>query len=431
MKRIVIILISLGWITLPIFSQIVVNQSDMPVVGDTIRVSITNVVPAGYASTAFDTVWDYAGLEAMSQRIDTFVSATATPLAYQWFFVLAGGANLASPLGSSPIPVLPVTQSFTFFKNSASSYSDLGSAYTLQGLPLPAKYDVPDKLYQFPLAPGLTWSSVSSFAISIPGLAAYSTQRTRSNLVDGWGTLVTPYGTFQTLRVKSTLAMHDSIYIDSLGTGFPFNRNIIEYKWLAKGKGIPLLQINEEGALVRATYRDIYRMSAQPLTVTIGPDTAVLKGTILTLHATVTGGLPPYQIFWNTQDTGNTITDTIQKMQTYSVVVMDALQNFAMAQKVVSIKYPPGVEEYTPAQIKIYPNPTQGAVNFALPENVGTALIQVFTPQGKSMKTVQVFSGTGEFSADLTDLPNGIYFIRISTKTKIYTTKLQILNPQS
>ena len=107
--------------------------------------------------------------------------------------------------------------------------------------------------------PGMTWSSTSAFSIAIPDLAYYLTRRTRTSQVDGWGSLITPYGTFQTLRIKSLLSLHDSVYIDSLGTGFPLNRNITEYKWLAKGYGVPILQINEEAGIAVATYRDFLR----------------------------------------------------------------------------------------------------------------------------------------------------------------------------
>jgi hypothetical protein len=428
MKKIFLFLCAIGWITSPMYSQIIVNQADMPSPGDSLRVSITNVVPAGYAKTAMDTAWNYAALEALSQRVDTFVNATATPTGYQLFFVLLGGANLASPKGSSPIPGIPVSQGYSFFKNSSTSFSDLGAAYTIQGLPLPAKYDIPDKLYQFPITPGLTWSSTSNFAITVPGVVSYSTHRIRTNLADGWGNLTTPFGTFQTLRVKSTLAIHDSIYIDSLAAGFPFNRNIIEYKWLAKGKGIPLLQITEEGNLVTATWRDIYRMSAQPLTVSLGPDTAVLKGTVLTLHATVTGGTPPYQIFWNTLDSGNTITVTVQDIQTYTVLVLDALQNFGTAQKIVSIRYPPGVEEHRSDNLQVYPNPTRGNIHFTLSENTGTAEIQIYSSQGKLINSKSVDATAAEVNADLTALNDGIYYVRILTETQTYTTKIQILH---
>ena len=144
MKKFLIIFLAVGWIASPLFSQITINQSDMPVIGDTLRVSVTNVVPPGYAKTAMDTTWNFASLEALSQRIDSFSSITATPVAYQFFFMPIG-ANLAAPKSSSPIPGLPISQGFTFFKNNTTSFSDLGSAYTIQDIPFPVKYDNPDR----------------------------------------------------------------------------------------------------------------------------------------------------------------------------------------------------------------------------------------------------------------------------------------------
>jgi hypothetical protein len=253
----------------------------------------------------------------------------------------------------------------------------------------------------------------------------YSTQRIRSSEVDGWGNLITPFGTFATVRVKSTLNIHDSIYVDSLAIGFGFDRNIIEYKWLGKGYGIPLLQINEEGPLVTATYLDSCRMSAQPLSVTLGPDTTVTVGTTLTLHAKVSYGTPPYQIIWSTLETGDSITVTVQDAQTYSAVVLDAMQNVAIAQKVVSV-YGVGIGERNEGEMNIYPNPASGTVNIRLPEKFTEADLQVLTIQGKIVRESVVYPSSGEFNADLTSLPEGAYLIKISAKNKNYFGKIQI-----
>ena len=76
------------------------------------------------------------------------------------------------------------------------------------------------------------------------------------NHVDGWGTLITPYGTFSVLRQKSEVYEYDSIYIDSLGFGVPVTRNYTEYKWLAKGMKIPVLQVNDNFGGLVAKYID-------------------------------------------------------------------------------------------------------------------------------------------------------------------------------
>ncbi|MFH1159842.1 MAG: hypothetical protein V1733_02720, partial [bacterium] len=122
-------------------AQIVINQSDMPSPGDTIRMSM---------------------------------------------------ANLAAPRGNNEFfPGLPVNQYYIFYKNSNAAFVDVGFAFKIQGVPIPARYDTPDKQYQFPLDTNATWASVSSVSFGVPGMFYFSTHRTRSSFVDGWGTVIT------------------------------------------------------------------------------------------------------------------------------------------------------------------------------------------------------------------------------------------------
>ena len=122
-----------------------------------------------------------------------------------------------------------------------------------------------DKIYNFPVSFGDADSSDSDYTLSVPGIGYVEGQQHRVNNVDGWGTLTTPFGTFNTLRVVSELTGQDSIYLDTLGFGFSFPRNKTrEYKWLATNSGIPELQINTTvlGAtevISSIRYRDIYR----------------------------------------------------------------------------------------------------------------------------------------------------------------------------
>jgi hypothetical protein len=73
--------------------------------------------------------------------------------------------------------------------------------------------------------------------------------------------LHTPYGSFQTLRLKSEVFEYDSIYLDTLGQGIVLNRNYIEYKWLGTGRGLPLLVATTDEFLgARITYLDSLRI---------------------------------------------------------------------------------------------------------------------------------------------------------------------------
>ncbi len=249
-------------LSLPILGQITIDQTDMPSPGDTLRVSQSITIPPGFETGGDDQVWDFSSLQPEGQRVESFISATATPTAYQFFFVILGGANMAAPLNIPTVSGFPVSDGYTFFRKSTGAYQDLGMAVSIQGFPVPARFDVPDDLYKFPLQPGNSWNSRSAFELPVPDLAYLSVERERTTIADGWGTLITPFGTFQTIRLKSEVTEEDSIYLDSISNGFNITRNYTEYKWLAKEEGIPVLTVTREGAIATAVYRDIPRQIA-------------------------------------------------------------------------------------------------------------------------------------------------------------------------
>jgi len=250
---------------LPLQAQIVIDVSDMPSTGDTVRISTAtgisgiDPVPAGPAYS-----WDFSTLSWLSQSLDTFIAVTATPTLYQFVFnnafIYPPAANLAQRVKLLEfIPGLPLQDIYQFYYRTNGSFSFLGYAGTISGIPIPIKYSPPDLYYTFPLNYGDADSSQSAFSFAFPGLGYIFSERERKNFVDGWGDLTTPYGTFQTLRVRSEVEEFDSVYIDSLGQGIALDRQFVEYRWLAKGFSAPLLQVTVEGPVVTATYIDSLR----------------------------------------------------------------------------------------------------------------------------------------------------------------------------
>lgn len=240
----VCLLAILGIFTVQSFGQITIDDSDMPSAGDTIRISTAlNFDLYDFEETGENFTWDYSNLVSISQRVDTFVAVTETPIFYWPFFIFS--ANLASPLISdSPFPEIPLTDTYNFYNNNSNNYSDLGFAATLFGIPLPFKFDNPDVVYDFPMNYGNADSSESGFNFGLENLGYIKVERKRVNTVDGWGSLITPYGTFDVLRMKSEVYEYDSVYIDSISLGIPVEREYIEYKWLAKEQKIPLLTVS-------------------------------------------------------------------------------------------------------------------------------------------------------------------------------------------
>jgi hypothetical protein len=240
------------------YTQITITNSDMPSPGDTVRRSLTtDFLGIDYSLTGPNYNWDFSSLEPITQTVDTFVDVNSVPLAYWIVFVLTGAANLAENFSEiDTIPELPVSDPYRFFKKNSNSYNDVGYAITVSGFPVPLRLNPADVVYKLPLEFGNADSSNASGDIGLAGFGYIGIDRKRVNEVDGWGILTTPYGTFDVLRLKSEVFESDSVYIDSLGFGQALERNYIEYKWMANGIIAPLLQVTEEGPVVRISYVD-------------------------------------------------------------------------------------------------------------------------------------------------------------------------------
>lgn len=255
MKKIYIALV--GFLFTNIASaQITISTSDMPSVGDTFRVSnglidpTIDPVPTGTSFT-----WDFSNLQMVTQDVDSFISVSSTGAIYSLVFSNIPfnpyRANLAAKGPTLPaVPQVTISDVNYFYYNTSASYVVSGYGATINGVQAPIPFNNKDYIYNFPVNFGDTDSSDSDFQLALPGFGFYSHAQHRVNSVDGWGTLITPFGTFNTVRVKSMITSNDSIYLDSLGTGFAFSLPpTTEYKWLGTQAGIPLLQITTTNTL--------------------------------------------------------------------------------------------------------------------------------------------------------------------------------------
>lgn len=238
-------------------AQVNITSDDMPNAGDTIRYS-TAISTGGvdFTLTGENYDWDFSAMAPLFQAVDTFVSVSSVPILYQFVFIPNFVANLAKKIPEIDTLGIPVTDAYQFFKNTSSSFTDVGVAVTVNDLPLPLKFDNPDVIYNFPVEYGNSNTSYSGVEFEIPDLGFISIDRQRVNEVDGWGTLTTSMGAFDVVRMKSSVIEKDSIYIDSISSGQALDRNYTEYKWLSPEFIRPLLQVTEEGPLLTVTWVD-------------------------------------------------------------------------------------------------------------------------------------------------------------------------------
>lgn len=244
------------------FAQITVTSADMPNSGDSIVISTANlagvtVLPGDTAAT-----WDYSTLVPAIQRYDKYDSPTTFTAPFNLVFnplnTSYGRDNYQ--LTSFPIPGFTLTDAYDFLKESSSTWKQIGLGYTLNSTPIPFLYSNPDIIYRFPMNYGNSDSCDYDYALpfSIPGLGYYAESGHRHNIVDGWGSLTTPFGTFNTLRITSVIDAVDTVYLDALGFGSNIPRpRRYEYKWLANGMKIPVLQIDATDVMGTPTINNI------------------------------------------------------------------------------------------------------------------------------------------------------------------------------
>lgn len=237
---------------------------NLPSPGDTIRISESqSVAGVSYTVTGAGQTWDFSGLIPFNQRLDTFASINSVSMIFQLAFnniILYPNSqsNLVSPIN---IQGGQIGGGMSFFKKSTADYRQTGYGISMSGTDLPVPYNNPDIIYKFPLsASSPSDSCVAGYEIQIPGLGFMKQIKRRKNIVDGSGTLITPFGTFtDVIRVHSEIEQWDSISTDS-SMALPGTTSFItEYKWLKAGFKTPLLEISESSLGLSISYIDIYR----------------------------------------------------------------------------------------------------------------------------------------------------------------------------
>jgi len=308
-------------------AQVVITSADMPNVNDEILLSVkgslTNFKPA---LTGPNYSWDYTFLVADSQRTEKIVAPGSTGYPFIGFlstYAIADPNPDPFPfilLGSAP------TNVYNFYKKQTSQLTINVQGMTTNGTPLPIFLSPADVIYKFPLQYGNIDSSNSGYASTIPGLGYFKKSQKRTNIVDGWGELKTPYGTFNTIRVKSTIEVTDSIHSDSLGFGLniPLPTKY-EYKWLAQGSKLPILEIDATqafGTIITVTKVSFQDSLWRDMSVSLIASSSCSFLNQGSLQTVVKGGHAPYTYSWSDGQTAAQINNL--KVGEYTVTVKDS-----------------------------------------------------------------------------------------------------------
>lgn len=219
-------------------AQISIIRAEMPQSGDTLRVmnatSSSSLGPR-LAATGANYNWDFSDLQPTSDELLSYRLGIQTPY---FFFLTAYGTQVQESLN---LFVVNLEQLYDFYSLNNNRFAVIGKGFTVTGLPLPAFFSDPDEMFFLPLTYQRNDSSTFAFSLSIPTVGEYRSRGGRKTEVDGWGTIKTPQGTFDCLRVKSTVRTLDSITFNGFSIGIPL-RTEVQYYWLAKNEKAPILK---------------------------------------------------------------------------------------------------------------------------------------------------------------------------------------------
>ena len=251
-------------------AQITLTQGDFPVPSLSYVVSYTSTVDSNlYLSSGASQTWDFTGLFPVSQDTIIFESPTSSAIPFTY---IAAFNNPLDPEHKATValsqdvdngmPMVTLSDVYNFYKLTSDYWIQVGMGAGVNAVPLPVLWNPTDTILRFPVQYGDQDTSFSAYNMDVPNVGYYGEDRIRVNEVNGYGTLITPYGTFDALKVTSSIFAHDSLYSDSMGFGFATDRIEIEYKWFALGYQMPILKIVERtgmGAGVTVTYIDSLR----------------------------------------------------------------------------------------------------------------------------------------------------------------------------
>jgi len=229
-------------------SQISITSAQMPLSNDNFRYSNASINSVGnYTLTGANYNWHFDTLKPISQGIREFKSALLTPYFF-YFFPPKYGEKILDSLPIN-IPGFSIQNIYSFYKkNGTSSFNSEGLGLSLAGIPIGVTFSDEDELYKFPL--NYLDRDSTTFSLTTPSNSlipfTYKKQGYRITLADGWGTITTPYGTANCLRVVTTQYSIDTITIKALPS--PFNKIGLpnyerKYQWLTLGERIPYFEI--------------------------------------------------------------------------------------------------------------------------------------------------------------------------------------------
>lgn len=236
----------------PLYSQ-TYTASNYADIGDTVYLTQSNNLLLDYNLTGTNFTWDFQNLNATSQERIEFKDPTNTGFSFfEWLFIQdQNNTNIASTNNNDiNIGPLSANSSNEYYLKTNNNIERTASSFTVSISETPIniknQYNDPEIIYEFPLSTSSNYTDTGGY-ITTDLFGVYYLERTvsKTNRVDGNGTLTTPYGTYNNvLRHEAVIVRSDSIAV--LGRGIPRVNTINrELTWLDPSVNYPLMIVNQ------------------------------------------------------------------------------------------------------------------------------------------------------------------------------------------
>lgn len=279
------------------FAQITLNESNFPIANEDFILSTTTDLQIDFATTGANYTWDFSSLVSQGQKTySTLPLSQAGTLSQLFFGSFAPAPYKADFFASTTdIPLaqitsfLPITiEDMTLFTNNTSAaINSIGYELSINGQGIAIKSDTIETRHALPLTFGDNYESRGYTSLDMNPIydAKWNQHRHRISQVDGWGSITTPFGTFDALRIHHTIEEMDSLYITAFGisTWIPLSiPEAHEYEWRSTSDKEAILRIKTNVILGNETvtgieYRDQFLAldENQAIEVTVGPNPSI------------------------------------------------------------------------------------------------------------------------------------------------------------
>jgi hypothetical protein len=222
-------------------AQITITQADITSAGNVIYRGIDTTYTESYIGpSGSNMIWDYSGM--LDDDADTV------------YFVDPATLANYSQFPSSNLGIIISSQGTAYAIKDAASLRIIGQEADFQFQTIAAATNPPELITKFPATFISNWTNnpvTASPAIPITGFPGFDSARvtiskSKNVIVDAWGSLTTPMGTYNVIRQKEDVTTDQSVEAHSgFGGWIPVqntSEHILSYLYWANGVGFPVLQ---------------------------------------------------------------------------------------------------------------------------------------------------------------------------------------------